>query len=93
MNKRILLIGFIVILSQLISQPVIAVKAYPLPVTATQPDGTSVTILLHGDEFHHFKTSVDGYLLKQNTKGFLTYATINTAGEIIESDYIIAVLQ
>ena len=88
MNKRILLIGFIVILSQLISQPVIAVKAYPFPVTATQPDGTSVTILLHGDEFHHFKTSVDGYLLKQNTKGFLTYATINTAGEIIESDYI-----
>lgn len=29
-----------------------AAPAYPFPITVTQPDGTELTILLHGDE--HF---------------------------------------
>ena len=84
-NLPVLLIAF---LSQLIILPVSAVKAYPFPISVTQPDGTSLTTLLHGDEFHHFQTTEDGYLLKANANGFLTYATINTAGEVAESDYI-----
>ena len=66
---------------------VFAVKAYPFPVQVTQPDGTSITVLLHGNEFHHFKTSEDGYLLKENAKGILTYATISSTGALVESEY------
>jgi len=86
MLKRCIPLLLIAILSQLAIVNLFAVKAYPFPVTITQPDGTLVTVVLHGNEFHHFRTSDDGYLLKANAKGFLTYATLNAAGEVIESD-------
>ena len=88
MIKRIILVPFVLLLSQLIYLPTYAVKAYPYPLEVKQPDGTSVTIMLHGDEFYHYKTSHDGYLLKTNAKGYLTYATVNTLGEIVESEFI-----
>ena len=84
-NRLFLLIA---LFSQLAFVPAKAVKAYPFPMTATQPDGTTVTILLHGDEFHHYKTSEDGYLLKENSAGFLTYGTVNAAGVVVESNYV-----
>lgn len=88
MNKRLILVALAVSLYQLISLPLYAVKAYSRPFTVTQPDGTQLTIRLQGDEFHHYRTSEDGYLLKANTKGFLTYASTNANGEIVESDFI-----
>jgi immune inhibitor A len=65
-----------------------AVKAYPFPVQITQPDGTVLTVRIHGDEFHHIKTTVDGYLVKQNAKGFWTYASQDATGKITPSDVI-----
>ena len=88
MIKRIILVPLLILLCQLMMLPAFAVKAYPFPLVVSQPDGTTVTVLLHGDEFHHYKTSSDGYLLKANTKGFLTYATVNAAGETVESEFI-----
>ena len=88
MAKKIILLPLIGLMIQLISLPALAVKAYPFPITVTQPDGSSLIITLHGDEFHHYRTSEDGILLKENTKGFLTYATVNTAGEVIESEFV-----
>ena len=37
-----------------------AVKAYPYPVTVTQPDGSSLTIRLHGDENRSWATTLNG---------------------------------
>ena len=37
-----------------------AVKAWPYPVTVTQPDGSTLTIVLHGDENRSWKTTLDG---------------------------------
>ncbi|MDP4239891.1 MAG: M6 family metalloprotease domain-containing protein [Bacteroidota bacterium] len=88
MNKKSL---FIVLLLVLLGQGavlrVFAVRAYPYPITVTQPDGTSLTILLQGDEFQHYQTTEDGYLLKANARGFLTYATVNVAGETVGSAF------
>jgi len=86
-KRRILESLFFILISQLAVQSAFAVKAYPFPVQVLQPDGTTITVLLHGNEFHHFKTSEDGYLLKENGKGIMTYATISSAGEVVESEY------
>lgn len=48
-----------------------AVPAVPYPVEITQPDGTTIMVRLHGDEFHHFYTLLDGTPLKFNKQGFL----------------------
>jgi immune inhibitor A len=40
-----------------------AAKAYPLPITITQADGTPLTIILRGDEHYHWYMTKDGALL------------------------------
>lgn len=54
-----------------------AVPAYNLPVKVIQPDGSVLTIQLHGDEHFHFTTSADGYLIQEGTDGFHYYADMN----------------
>ena len=54
-----------------------AVPADPTPATVTQPDGTELTVVLHGDEFFHFTTTTDGYTVIKNESGFYTYARMN----------------
>ncbi len=48
-----------------------AVPAYPFPVTVTQPDGSTVTILLHGDENFHWITNESGDCLEPDGQGYL----------------------
>jgi hypothetical protein len=54
---------------------VMAVPAYPFPIDVTQPDGSVLTIRVHGDEHFGYVTTKDGYLLKQNANGVYEYAT------------------
>jgi len=64
----------------------IAVPASPYPFKITQPDGTEITIRLRGDEFFKYKTTEDGYPLIADTKGILTYAKVNTSGNLISTN-------
>jgi len=64
-----------------------AVPADPTPVQVTQPDGTQLTIKLHGDEFYHFTTTSDGYTVVKNAAGFYTYARLE-AGQLVAGDCI-----
>jgi M6 family metalloprotease-like protein len=88
MNKKILLMALCAFFCQLTISPVFAVKATPFPITITQPDGTQLTIRLHGSEFKHYQTTTDGYILKVNSKGFYTYATVSSTGDLVESNVI-----
>ena len=45
-------------------------KAYPFPVDIVQADGTTLTIVLHGDEYFHFYSTVDGVLLVQENGNY-----------------------
>lgn len=58
-----------------------AVPATPFPVKITQPDGSEITIRLHGDEYFNYKTTLDGYALTPDNSGILTYAQINSTGK------------
>lgn len=51
-----------------------AVPACPTPATVTQPDGTSLTISLHGDEFMSITTTIDGYTVIRDADGTYRYA-------------------
>ena len=64
------------------STPLQAVPAYPYPIKITQPDGSELTIRLHGDEFFNYKTTEDGYALVHDATGFLTYAQQDTDGNL-----------
>lgn len=88
MRKSSLLFMLIMMLVQASFVTVRAVKAYPFPVSVKQPDGTELKVRLHGDEFRHFQTTEDGYLIKQNVKGFYSYATVDANGNILESDVV-----
>jgi len=88
LTRNVLKYIFVFYISQLVTVSVYAVKAYPHPIVVTQPDGSTLTIQLHGDEFYNYRTTVDGYLLKQNSNEFYTYASIDSAGELVESQYI-----
>ena len=47
---------------------------YSKPVDVLQPDGTTVTLLMHGDEFLSYMTTTDGYTLVKGDNGFYCYA-------------------
>lgn len=51
-----------------------AIPAHKGAVQVLQPDGTSLTIQLNGDEFYSFVTTSDGYTVLQNSQGAYEYA-------------------
>lgn len=53
------------------SLSLLAVPAKPGLIDFTQPDGSVVRVRIHGDEFHHFYTSEDGYYLAPADNGVL----------------------
>jgi M6 family metalloprotease-like protein len=66
--KRYLLALLVAMLS--FSLPLKAVKAWPYPIKVTQPDGSTLTILIHGDENRAWKTTTDGRPVFQDADGF-----------------------
>jgi M6 family metalloprotease-like protein len=54
-----------------------AVPADPTPARVVQPDGTTLTLVLHGDEFLNYLTTSDGYTVVKNAAGFYTYARLD----------------
>lgn len=69
-------------------QDLSAIRAKKDPFVITQPDGSELTIRLNGDEFHKYRTTEDGIVIKQNSKGFYTYAQTDYNGNIVASPKI-----
>ncbi|MEI7504606.1 MAG: hypothetical protein WCJ61_15115, partial [Paludibacter sp.] len=63
-----------------------SVPATPYPITITQPDGTELTIRLHGDEHFNYKTTLDGYTLVPNNENVMTYAQMDANGLLYSSN-------
>jgi M6 family metalloprotease-like protein len=57
-----------------------AVRAVPGIITIRQPDGSSLSVRIHGDERSHYLTTKDNLMLRQTTDGFYRYATQETNG-------------
>ena len=71
--KRILLLSVIVLCSTLFTM---AVPAYHGTAKVRQPDGSYVTLRLLGDEWMNFNTTVDGYSVVKDYRGYYLYAEL-----------------
>lgn len=59
-----------------------SIKAKPGLLTYYDDEGKSMEIRLYGDEFHHYATDKNGYLLLENPENKLEYAVIDSNGII-----------
>ncbi|MBR6945714.1 MAG: hypothetical protein IKH64_07205, partial [Prevotella sp.] len=64
-----------------------AIPADPTPIRVTQPDGSIVTIQLHGDEWLHFTTTTDGYTVVNDERGYYVYAQLQD-GKLLPTNVI-----
>lgn len=67
-----------------------AVPAYRGPISATQPDGSEISIRKFGDEFAHMILSDDGYPLIYDAAAGYRYAHILDDGSLISSGIAVA---
>ena len=58
-----------------------AVRAFPFPVDVIQPDGTTLTIIQHGDEDFHYLTTFDGVLLVEKDGSYYV-ASVDSLGNL-----------
>lgn len=80
-NKKYIL-AFVCLLNYVIALPVPSLKTFR---TITQPDGTTLTVQLVGDENFHYYITADGYPLVTDSTGLFTYATQTSAGNLIST--------
>ncbi len=71
------------------ASPVLAVPAMPGAVVVQQPDGTKVTVILRGDERHHWHEDVNGYAVtRSRATGQWVYA--QRAGDrTVPTDHVV----
>lgn len=65
----------------------LAIPAKKGAVVMTQPDGSTVTISLHGDEWQHYETTDDGYTVVRDGRGYYVYAE-KQGGMLLPTAYI-----
>ncbi|MFA5226658.1 MAG: M6 family metalloprotease domain-containing protein, partial [Bacteroidales bacterium] len=79
MKKTALFFLFILILISLTPERTFAVAASPYPVQVVQPDGSTITIRIHGDEFLNWATCGER-LVSRGSDGFFYYADFKADG-------------
>lgn len=64
------------------------VPACPAPSTVIQPDGTTLTVRLVGDEFYNYTMTLDGRTVMRTASGAYVYAELNADGTLRESSVL-----
>lgn len=64
-----------------------AIPAYQKPVKITLPNGTSITVLGHGDEYNNYLTTTDGYTIVRAADSYFHYAKL-VNGELVATDVV-----
>ena len=67
----------LMVVGLLLTSQALAVPAHPGLTKVRQPDGTTLTIRLHGNEHQHYNTTADGYTILKNAEGYYVYATLD----------------
>ena len=85
--RRTSVMAYLVAIAMLlISAEALAVPACPIPITLTQPDGTSFRATLWGDEWLNGAETMDGYAVVQDqVTGYWEYARRSVKGDLMPS--------
>lgn len=75
--------GFFVLSVILSTHLTVAGRAYDKPIAIRQPDGTLLEVLLQGDEYFHYYTTTDGYVVTRNDSDYFVYATVDALHNLI----------
>lgn len=84
--KRVLVISLLFFI--LTAEMLQAVPAKRIVQTISQPDGTTLSIMLQGDESFHYVTTTDGIMLKEASDGSMKYAIATGQGILSAGEYI-----
>ena len=87
--KSLFFTGWLVIASGFIT-PILAVKAYPYPIDVQQPNGETICIHLHGDEYFNYITADNGGVIVKDNEGYYRYAGISDNGVLIPGESIVS---
>ena len=72
MKKYVLLL-----LALLTNLMTFAVPACPDSLLIIQPNGDTLWTYLHGDEFYHWRSTIDGYVIMPDTNNYFRYAIVD----------------
>ncbi len=67
------------------SIPLFAGPANPGIITVTQSDGSKINVRIHGDEFHNYITTEEGYTLAADADGDWAFARLDANGLLVPS--------
>ena len=87
--KSLFLTGWLLIASGFITST-LAVKAYPYPIDVQQPNGETIFIHLHGDEYFNYMTADNGGVIVSDHEGYFRYADISEDGVLIPGEIIVS---
>lgn len=66
-----------------------AKPANPTPRTVTQPDGSTITVQMHGDEFFHYTTTEDGEYITLGEDGYYHYSELDGYNRLVAGKQIV----
>ncbi len=72
----------------LVTQIAIAAPVKTQWGTYTQPDGTTITLRLCGDEFHHYYMTQDGAYVTRDADGYFRYTVIDADNNLVAGDVL-----
>lgn len=75
--------GLILTYIILCTHSALAGRAWDKPIKIKQSDGTLLEVLLQGDEYSHYYTTTDNYVIARNDSDFFVYATYDALNNII----------
>lgn len=64
----------------------VAVQASPQPFEEKQPDGSTITLRIHGDEHFHWLEDLDGYTVVQSAQKEFVYGERDATGHVVPTD-------
>ena len=85
MKKALLILAILTSALCVQAQQPQKVPAYRGVIERVQPDGYKLQTYLRGDERRHYAMTLDGWQIKENSKGYMCYAQIKKDGSVVAS--------